>query len=160
MQLAGVRTAAAGDATTISRLLADIIRSSYAGILDEIPMRRLISAQCALPRIRAEIEIPGGAPGWLGWLVATDAEGTVVGVAAGGVPVPGEGEVYALAVEPGARRAGVGTALLAAATERMRGFGAREQRVELPAVADPALPFYSHLGFAALSPRRWSRPLP
>ncbi|CAM5433138.1 hypothetical protein GCM10010222_11040 [Streptomyces tanashiensis] len=159
MQLAGVRTAAAGDATTISRLLADIIRSSYAGILDEIPMRRLISAQCALPRIRAEIEIPGGAPGWLGWLVATDAEGAVVGVAAGGVPVPGEGEVYALAVDPGARRAGVGTALLAAATERMRGYGAREQRVELPAVADPALPFYSHLGFAALSPRRWSRPL-
>ncbi|MFF0477118.1 GNAT family N-acetyltransferase [Streptomyces sp. NPDC004284] len=159
MQLADVRTAAAGDATTISRLLADIIRTSYAGILDEIPMRRLISAQCALPRIRAEIEIPGGAPGWLGWLVATDAEGAVVGVAAGGVPVPGEGEVYALAVEPGSRRAGVGTALLAAATERMRGYGAREQRVELPAEADPALPFYSRLGFAALSPRRWSRPL-
>ncbi|MFJ6576765.1 GNAT family N-acetyltransferase [Streptomyces sp. NPDC004290] len=159
MQLAGVRTAAAGDATTISRLLADIIRSSYAGILDEIPMRRLISAQCALPRIRAEIEIPGGAPGWLGWLVATDADGAVVGVAAGGVPVPGEGEVYALAVRPNARRTGVGTALLTAATERMRGYGAREQRVELPAEADPALPFYSHVGFAALSPRRWSRPL-
>ncbi len=160
MQLAGVRAAAAGDATTISRLLADIIRSSYAGILDEIPMRRLISAQCALPRIRAEIEIPGGAPGWLGWLVATDPQGAVVGVAAGGVPVPGEGEVYALAVEPGSRRAGVGTALLAAATERMRGYGAREQRVELPAEADPALPFYSRLGFAALSPRRLSRALP
>ncbi|GGU93639.1 hypothetical protein GCM10010275_33890 [Streptomyces litmocidini] len=159
MQLAGVRTAAAGDATTISRLLADTIRSSYAGILDEIPMRRLISAQCALPRIRAEIEIPGGAPGWLGWLVATGPEGEVVGVAAGGVPVPGEGEVYALAVDPGVRRAGVGTALLAATTERMRGYGAREQRVELPAEADPALPFYARLGFAALSPRRWSRPL-
>ncbi|MFE0704338.1 GNAT family N-acetyltransferase [Streptomyces sp. NPDC058872] len=122
-------------------------------------MRRLISAQCALPRIRAEIEIPGGAPGWLGWLVATGPEGTVVGVAAGGVPVPGEGELYALAVAPGSRRAGVGTALLAAATERMRGHGAREQRVELPAAADPSLPFYSRLGFTALAPKRWSRPL-
>ncbi|XUM04682.1 GNAT family N-acetyltransferase [Streptomyces venezuelae ATCC 10712] len=80
-------------------------------------------------------------------------------MAAGGVPVPGEGEVYALAVRPTARRTGVGTALLTAATERMRGYGAREQRVELPAEADPALPFYSHVGFAALSPRRWSRPL-
>ncbi|MBX9423723.1 MULTISPECIES: GNAT family N-acetyltransferase [Streptomyces] len=160
MQLAGVRTAAAGDATTISRLLADVIRSSYAGILDEIPLRRLISAQCALPRIRAEIEIPGGAPGWLGWLVATDAEGTMVGVAAGGVPVPGEGEVYALAVTDGSRRRGVGTALLTAATDRMRSYGARAQRVELPAETDPALPFYAHLGFTALSPTRLSRTLP
>ncbi|MER5964879.1 GNAT family N-acetyltransferase [Streptomyces sp. NPDC002057] len=159
MQLAGVRTAAAGDATPISRLLADVIRSSYAGILDEIPMRRLISAQCALPRIRAEIEIPGGAPGWLGWLVATDAEGTIVGVAAGGVPVPSEGEVYALAVTSGSRRRGVGTALMAAATDRMRGYGARAQRVELPAEADPALPFYTHLGFGLLSPRRLGRAL-
>ncbi len=159
MQLAGVRTAAAGDAATISRLLADVIRSSYAGILDEIPMRRLISAQCALPRIRAEIEIPGGAPGWLGWLVATDPDGTVVGVAAGGVPVPGEGEVYALAVVSGSRRRGVGTALLTAATDRMRGFGARDQRVELPAEADPALPFYTRVGFTALAPRRLSRTL-
>ncbi|MFD3534424.1 GNAT family N-acetyltransferase [Streptomyces sp. NPDC058664] len=146
--------------TTISRLLADVIRSSYAGILDEIPMRRLISAQCALPRIRAEIEIPGGAPGWLGWLVATDADGTVVGVAAGGVPVPGEGEVYALAVAPASRRRGVGTALLTAATDRMRNYGARAQRVELPAERDPAEPFYTHLGFGPLTPTRWSRSLP
>ncbi|MFE2558990.1 GNAT family N-acetyltransferase [Streptomyces sp. NPDC059352] len=159
MQLAGVRTAAAGDAATISRLLADVIRSSYAGILDEIPMRRLISAQCALPRIRAEIEIPGGAPGWLGWLVATDTEGAVVGVAAGGVPVPGEGEVYALAVADGSRRHGVGTALLAAASDRMRSYGAHNQRVELPAEPDPALPFYTHMGFGPLSPRRISRSL-
>ncbi|MGW6418643.1 GNAT family N-acetyltransferase [Streptomyces sp. NPDC055055] len=159
MQLAGVRTAAAGDATTISRLLADIIRSSYAGILDEIPMRRLISAQCALPRIRAEIEIPGGAPGWLGWLVATDTRGSVVGMAAGGVPVPGEGEVYALAVAPRSRRTGVGTALLGAASERMRAYDAHEQRVKLPVEADPALPFYADQGFTPLSPGRLARPL-
>ncbi|MFB6838193.1 GNAT family N-acetyltransferase [Streptomyces sp. NPDC056361] len=124
-------------------------------------MRRLISAQCALPRIRAEIEIPGGAPGWLGWLVATDTEGAVVGVAAGGVPVPGEGEVYALAVAPGSRRTGVGTALLAAATDRMRAYDAHEQRVKLPVDTDPALPFYTHQGFTALAdPARLGRPLP
>ncbi|MFI8322858.1 GNAT family N-acetyltransferase [Streptomyces sp. NPDC085529] len=157
MQLAGVRTAAAGDATPISRLLADAIRSSYAGMLEEIPLRRLISTQCALPRIRAEIEIPGGAPGWLGWLVAEDAEGRLVGVAACGVPVPGEGELYALAVEEGARRRGIGTALLAAATDRTRAYEAREQRVQLPVAADPALPFYRERGFAALGPTRWGR---
>lgn len=157
MQLAGVRTAAAGDATTISRLLADVIRGSYAGMLEEIPLRRLVSAQCALPRIRAEIEIPGGAPGWLGWLVAEDGAGRLVGAAACGVPVPGEGELYALAVEEGARRRGVGTALLAAVTDRSRGYGAREQRVQLPVEADPALPFYRERGFTDLGPKRWSR---
>ncbi|MCX5392307.1 N-acetyltransferase [Streptomyces sp. NBC_00094] len=120
-------------------------------------MRRLISAQCALPRIRAEIEIPGGAPGWLGWLVATGPAGAVVGVAAGGVPVPGEGEVYALAVADDSRRRGVGTALLAAASDRMRTYGAHDQRVELPAEEDPALPFYAHQGFSPLGPTRWSR---
>ncbi|MEU6880753.1 GNAT family N-acetyltransferase [Streptomyces sp. NPDC046712] len=159
MQLADVRTAAAGDATTISRLLADAIRGSYEGILGEIPTRRLVSTQCALPRIRAEIEIPGGAPGWLGWLVATDADGTIVGATASGVPVPGEGELYALAVAEGSRRRGVGSALLAAATERMRGFGAAEQRVSLPTETDPSLPFYSTTGFAPLTPTRLSRKL-
>ncbi|MFE6223777.1 MULTISPECIES: GNAT family N-acetyltransferase [unclassified Streptomyces] len=157
MQLAGVRTAAAGDATPISRLLADAIRSSYAGMLEEIPLRRLISTQCALPRIRAEIEIPGGAPGWLGWLVAENPEGRLVGAAACGVPVPGEGELYALAVEESARRRGVGTALLAAATDRVRGYAAREQRVQLPVPADPALPFYRKRGFAEIGPTRWGR---
>ncbi|MEV5968393.1 GNAT family N-acetyltransferase [Streptomyces sp. NPDC051921] len=159
MQLADVRAAEAADATTISRLLAESIRGSYTEILGEIPTRRLISAQCALPRIRAEIEIPGGAPGWLGWLVATGPDGTLIGAAAGGVPVPGEGELYALAVTPDARRGGVGTALLTAAGERMRAFGATEQRVTLPTEQDPSLPFYAHQGFTPIGSTRLNRPL-
>ncbi|MFD3942985.1 GNAT family N-acetyltransferase [Streptomyces sp. NPDC058579] len=161
MQLADVRAAAAADAATISRLLADAIRGSYHEILGEIPVHRLVSTQCALPRIRAEIEIPGGAPGWLGWLVATGEDGTIVGAAAGGVPVPGEGEVYALAVAESSRRRGVGSALLGAATERMLGFGAFAQRVTLPSDADkdPSLPFYESQGFAPLNPTRLGRPL-
>ncbi|MET8506539.1 GNAT family N-acetyltransferase [Streptomyces sp. NPDC004787] len=160
MQLADVRAAEAADATTISRLLAECIRDSYTEILGEIPTGRLVSAQCALPRIRAEIEIPGGAPGWLGWLVAAAPDGTVVGAVAGGVPVPGEGELYALAVLPAARRAGIGTALLAATSERMRAYGATELRLTLPAAADPSLPFYERRGFAPLGdPNRHSRPL-
>ncbi|MFG2642469.1 GNAT family N-acetyltransferase [Streptomyces sp. NPDC048370] len=161
MQLADVRAAAAADAATISRLLADVIRGSYHEILGEIPVRRLVSTQCALPRIRAEIEIPGGAPGWLGWLVATGEDGTIVGAAAGGVPVPGEGELYALCVAESSRRRGVGSALLGAATERMRGFGAAAQRVTLPADADadPSLPFYAARGFTPLTTTRLGRPV-
>lgn len=159
MQLGDVRAAGAADATTISRLLAESIRGSYTEILGEMPTGRLVATQCALPRIRAEIEIPGGAPGWLGWLVATGADGTVIGVAAGGVPMPGEGEIYALAVVPGARRGGVGTALLTAAGERMVSFGATEQRVTLPSEQDPSLPFFDRLGFAPLSPTRLNRAL-
>ncbi|MDT9693207.1 GNAT family N-acetyltransferase [Streptomyces sp. P9(2023)] len=159
MQLADVRAAAAADAATISRLLADAIRGSYHEILGEIPVHRLVSTQCALPRIRAEIEIPGGAPGWLGWLVATDGSGAIVGAVAGGVPVPGEGELYALCVAEAARRRGVGAALLSAATERMRTFGAGSQHVTLPSTPDPSLPFYTHQGFTPLTPTRLAREL-
>ncbi|MFE7409546.1 GNAT family N-acetyltransferase [Streptomyces laurentii] len=159
MQLADVRAAGASEATKISRLLAESIRDSYTEILGEIPTRRLVSTQCSLPRIRAEIEIPGGAPGWLGWLVAAAPDGTLLGVAAGGVPVPGEGELYALAVTPEARCTGVGEALLAAATDRMRAFGATEQRVTLPTEDDPARSFYVRAGFAPLTTTRLTRAL-
>ncbi|MFC8505124.1 GNAT family N-acetyltransferase [Streptomyces sp. NPDC057411] len=89
--------------------------------------------------------------------MATGTDGTVLGVAAGGVPVPGEGEIYALAVAPGARLGGVGSALLAEAGRRMRSFGATEQRVTLPSERDPALPFYLRSGFAPLDPTRLHR---
>lgn len=162
MQLAEVRAATAGDAATLSGLLAEAIRDSYSGILGEMPTHRMVARQCALPRIRAEIGIPGGAPGWLGWLVATDADGALIGAAAGGVPLAAEGELYALCTAPTARRRGVGTALLDAATDRMRRHGARTQRVSLPVEPDPALPFYEARGFAPLAahpPGRLTRPV-
>ncbi|MGW0392129.1 GNAT family N-acetyltransferase [Streptomyces sp. NPDC003042] len=154
-----MRTAAHGDATSISRLLAEGIRDSYGPALGETPVERLVSDHCSLPRIRAEIEIPGGAPGWLGWLVAVDADGVVVGAASGGVPVPAEGEVYAACAARGRRRQGIGTALLEAVTERMRAYGATSQRITLPVEQDPALPFLTRHGFTPLTPVRLSRAL-
>ncbi|MEU3313779.1 GNAT family N-acetyltransferase [Streptomyces sp. NPDC006662] len=159
MLLADVRTAAPGDAAAISRLLAEALREDYAGLLGEMRVRRLVADHCSLPRIRAEIGIPGGAPAWLGWLVAADADGTVVGAVSGGVPLPAEGEVYALCTAPDRRRRGVGTALLAAVGERMRAQGAASQRITLPAEGAPALPFFTHHGFTALSPVRLGRSL-
>ncbi|MEU9038333.1 GNAT family N-acetyltransferase [Streptomyces sp. NPDC048352] len=159
MLLADVRTAAPGDATAISRLLAEAIRDGYGEALGEIRAARLVSDHCALPRIRAEIEIPGGAPGWLGWLVAAAADGTLVGAVSGGVPVASEGEIYALCVTPGRRREGVGSALLEAATGRMRAHGAASQRITLPVERAAALPFFAHHGFGELTPVRLGRPL-
>ncbi|MFF2195987.1 GNAT family N-acetyltransferase [Streptomyces sp. NPDC058157] len=159
MLLADVRTAAPGDAAAISRLLAAAIREDYGSLLGEMRVGRLVSAHCSLPRIRAEIEIPGGAPAWLGWLVAADADGGVVGAVSGGLPVTAEGELYALCTAPDRRRQGVGSALLAAAGERMRAHGALTQRVTLPAEAAPSLPFFTRHGFTALSPVRLGRSL-
>ncbi|MCX5375075.1 GNAT family N-acetyltransferase [Streptomyces sp. NBC_00091] len=159
MLLADVRTAAPGDATAISRLLAEAIRDGYGKALGEIRVGRLVSDHCALPRIRAEIEIPGGAPAWLGWLVAADADGAVVGAASGGVPVASEGEVYALCVTPARRREGIGTALLEAASSRMREHGATSQRITLPVEQAPALPFFARHGFDELTPVRFGRAL-
>ncbi|MFF5706956.1 GNAT family N-acetyltransferase [Streptomyces sp. NPDC012794] len=159
MLLAEVRTAAPGDATAISRLLAEAIRDGYGEVLGEIRVGRLVSDHCALPRIRAEIEIPGGAPAWLGWLVASDTDGRVLGAVSGGVPVAAEGEIYALCVTPDRQRQGVGTALLEAATGRMRAHGATNQRITLPVERAPAQPFFAHHGFAALTPVRLGRAL-
>ncbi|KJY34986.1 GNAT family N-acetyltransferase [Streptomyces katrae] len=159
MLLADVRMAVPGDAAAISRLLAAAIREDYDSLLGEMRVGRLLSDHCSLPRIRAEIGIPGGAPAWLGWLVATDADGTVVGAVSGGVPVTSEGELYALCTTPGRRRQGVGSALLAAAGERMRTHGAVSQRITLPAESTPALSFFARHGFTALTPVRLGRAL-
>lgn len=159
MLLADVRTAAPGDASAISRLLAEAIRDGYGEALGEIRVGRLVSDHCALPRIRAEIGIPGGAPAWLGWLVAADTDGTVVGAVSGGVPVAAEGEVYALCVTPARQREGIGTALLEAATRLMRAHGATYQRITLPVEQAPVLPFLTRHGFDALTPVRLGRAL-
>ncbi|MDH6223956.1 MULTISPECIES: GNAT family N-acetyltransferase [Streptomyces] len=143
-----VRPAAVTEAAAISRLLATVIRESYTGILESSIIERLVGTNCSLTRISAEIGVPGGAPSWLGWLVAADAGGQVVGAAAGGVPSPGEGELYVLCAAPDRRRHGVGSALLSALTERMRRNDAQRQSVSLPSAADPSLPFYTAHGFA------------
>jgi ribosomal protein S18 acetylase RimI-like enzyme len=156
MHTVEVRTAASAEAVAISQLLAAVIRESYTGTLGKSVVERLVSTHCSLSRISAETGIPGGAPSWLGWLVATEADGQVVGAAAGGVPAPREGELYALCVAPNHRRAGIGSALLSVVTERMRRHDARRQSVSLPSDADPSLPFYETHGFAGTD-RRLSR---
>ncbi|MEU7488326.1 GNAT family N-acetyltransferase [Streptomyces sp. NPDC042319] len=142
-----VRPAVPADATAISQLLGQVIRDSYSGILNKSAVQRLVGTHCSLSRLRAEIGIPGGAPGWLGWLVATDVGGRIIGAAAGGVPMPGEGELYALGAATDSRHRKVGATLLSEVTDRMREHGAVRQGFSLPCDEDPALPFFTRHGF-------------
>ncbi|MCX4729125.1 GNAT family N-acetyltransferase [Streptomyces sp. NPDC090052] len=141
-----VRSATPAEATAISHLLAEAIRDTYTGTLRDPAIQQLISTNCSLTRIRAEIGIPGGAPGWLGWLVAVEGD-AVVGAAAGGVPAAGEGELYSLCTALSGRGRGLGTALLAAVTQRMLDHDARQQAVTLHCEQDPTEGFFRRHGF-------------
>ncbi|WP_244502289.1 GNAT family N-acetyltransferase [Streptomyces oceani] len=113
----------------------------------------MIGEQCSLPRIRAEIGIPGGTPGWLGWLVAVTADGTVVGAVAGGVPSSETGEVYSLCTAPAHRRGRIGSQLLSAATDQQKTHRARRQAISVRSPDDPLLPFLRHHGFQLQDPQ-------
>lgn len=157
MHLVEVRSAMLAEAPAISRLLAEAIRDTYTDVLSESAVQHLVSANCSLAQIKAEIGIPGGAPGWLGWLVAVDGE-RVIGAAAGGVPTAGEGELYSLCTAPDSRGRGVGTSLLAAATDRMLEHDAKRQAVTLHSEQDPTEGFFRRYGFDGTN-RRLKRPL-
>lgn len=79
-------------------------------------------------------------------LVATRGGRVVAAVALGYDGI--RGWIYHLAVAPGARRAGVGSALMGAAEERLRARGC--PKVNLQIVADNAavVAFYARLGYA------------
>ncbi|UYQ66375.1 GNAT family N-acetyltransferase [Streptomyces peucetius] len=111
-----------------------------------------MSSNCSLTRIRAEIGIPGGAPGWLGWLVAMEGD-RVVGAAAGGVPTAGEGELYTLCAALDRRGRDVGSTLLTAATELMLEHDAEQQSVTLHSEQDPTGGFFRRHGFTGSGTR-------
>lgn len=83
-------------------------------------------------------------------LLVARAGGSVVGFAVasvlrGGLPV--EAEVELIAVDRGARRRGIGRALLAALLEAIAGFGTDVVRLEVRALNAPAIALYRDAGF-------------
>ncbi|GAA1902561.1 hypothetical protein GCM10009716_10570 [Streptomyces sodiiphilus] len=153
MSAVDVRPAVDGDAAPVSRIVAEAIRDMYTPLLGEGAAELLAAEHCSLPRIRAEIGIPGGAPGWLGWLVADSGDGSLAGAAAGGVPCAGSGEIYVLCVAPARQRTGVGGSLLGALTSRQLRHGAALQYVSLPGPRSPAaFPFFARHGFTRCAP--------
>lgn len=66
----------------------------------------------------------------------------------------GEASLYALNVDPSARRKGVGAALLAGALAALKAEGADQCFLEVRAANAPAIALYRRLGFAAAGVRR------
>lgn len=92
-------------------------------------------------------------------LVAADAAGKN-GEAAGFIVVHGgpTGHVITIDVDPSARRAGVGSMLLQAAEERLRGAGSRAVGLETAVDNLTALAFYKRHGYSVV--RTWPRYYP
>ena len=86
-------------------------------------------------------------------LFVAEGDGGVLGFAVFQLAA-GEASLYALNVDPAARRKGVGAALLAGALEALKAEGAGQCFLEVRAANAPALALYRRLGFAAAGVRR------
>lgn len=84
--------------------------------------------------------------------LVADVGGHIAGFASVGPsrlpdPPPGEGELFAIYVDPAAQGAGLGTALLAAAERVLRDLGYTSGVLEVLAANEPARAFYSGHGW-------------
>ena len=82
-----------------------------------------------------------------------EEEGEIVGYASGRA-LPPEGEVYRVAVHPGARRRGIGLALMGALELRFAGHGCDRFFLEVRASNTPARRLYESLGYEPIGVRR------
>lgn len=86
-------------------------------------------------------------------LFVAEGEGDVLGFAVFQLAA-GEASLYALNVDPAARRKGVGAALLTGALAALKAKGADQCFLEVRAANAPALALYRRLGFASAGVRR------
>ena len=86
-------------------------------------------------------------------LFVAEGEGDVLGFAVFQLAA-GEASLYALNVDPAARRKGVGAALLEGALAALKAEGADQCFLEVRAANAPALALYRRLGFASAGVRR------
>lgn len=144
-----VRAAVVEDAGAIARVHVDAWRAAYAGLLPEATLAALDVDERAARRREQLARPEAERDTWRCWVAMVD--GAVVGFANVGEArdpdAVGEGEVYAIYVDPARWAAGVGRALMTAALGDLRGRGAC--RVVLWALRDNARAeaFYHAAGF-------------
>ena len=89
--------------------------------------------------------------------MVADAEGRLLGFAVGkvlGSGSTGVGELESVAVDPAARRGGVGRALCEAVIGWCRGQSAEEMELEVRVGSDAAIGLYEGLGFVEVGRRK------
>ena len=91
-------------------------------------------------------------------LFVAEGEGGILGFAVFQLAA-GEASLYALNVDPAARRKGVGAALLAGALAALKAEGADQCFLEVRAANAPALALYRRLGYAPLEYEQMIKPL-
>ena len=99
---------------------------------------------------RGEFEVP---PSSRSWLVAIDAPATVVGFA-GAMYVEDEAHVMNIAVDPSARRRGIGRTLFAGLLDEVTWHGARHLTLEVRTSNVAARALYAAFGLAPVGVRR------
>jgi GNAT superfamily N-acetyltransferase len=138
------RPARPEDVGEIVRICSAGWRTTYAAIRSPDEIESAIATFYAPERVRQEIA-PAG-PQWGGYVVAED-EGELLVAGGGGLTAPGVGELFVLYADPGRRRRGGGTAVLAFVSEQQREGGATEQWVSVQPHNALGIAFYRARGF-------------
>ena len=148
-----VRDAVLADAPAIATIHVECWRHAYRGIVPQALLDSLDVARREAQWARVLGE-PGEAPERGATLVSEDHADDVTGFAQTGVPQDGSGdgetgELYAIYLHPAAIGTGVGRALLAAATDRLRASGFTRARLDVLPGNDRAIRVYEAAGWRA-----------
>jgi L-amino acid N-acyltransferase YncA len=147
MALATVRRAVEADVDALVRIQSDTWRAAYAGLIPAEALAQL-TTPAAREAWRSAVRVGEGHH----VLVATEGDWTVGFCAAvyyGGKDGAAIAEVSTLLVEPRWGRRGHGGRLLAAATDALRGHGARVGLAWVPEADAVSRAFYGHAGWEA-----------
>lgn len=146
-----IRPATDDDADAIVALCTRAARAAYAELVTPDYLDRVIAHFYGVERVRREIP---PAAGWFGFMVAQHAS-AVVGAAGTGRSAqhPEACELFALYVDPGAQRQGVGRALVAQALDAARAATSAHLDVAVIPGNSPALRFYDDCGFTLAGER-------
>jgi ribosomal protein S18 acetylase RimI-like enzyme len=147
-----IRPPEGADAAPLAHVQVESWRSSFRGL---VPDAYLDQALVEKDRVHDWERLLDGLDRTQAALLVAERDGAGVGFAHVGPSVDTDvdahtvGELYALHVLPGARGEGVGSALLEAAADRLRGQGFREGVLWVLAGNDPARALYESQGWAA-----------
>lgn len=146
------RLATPADVATMADVCSRSIRLAYTHLAAPGFLDRLIAHRFSHGRIAAQLA-PFGT--WLGYVVACDANGDVVGVACTGLTPEDTraAELYVLYVAPEHQGRGAGRALVGDACRRASRRGAAQLDVAVWPGNDGALGFYQACGFVRVGER-------